>query len=121
MTRKSTLVARLIATRRELGDLAADFVFTGGSVVPILLTDEAAPDPRPTNDVDVIVNVLRRVDYYNLQERLNAAGFRVRMGEEVICRFRKGDLVLDVMPAKEEILNFSTRWYREALFVAGRD
>jgi hypothetical protein len=60
----------------------------------------AAPEPRPTKDVDVIVRVLRKVDYYLVQDRLAEVGFVVRMGEDVICRFRNGDLVLDVMPTK---------------------
>jgi predicted nucleotidyltransferase len=115
MKHKSAIINRLVLTVQQLGALVDEFVFVGGSVVPLLITDEAAPEPRPTKDVDVIVRVLRKVDYYLVQDRLAEVGFVVRMGEDVICRFRNGDLVLDVMPTKEEILNFSNRWYESAM------
>jgi hypothetical protein len=38
-----------------LGDLADEVVFVGGARVTLWITDPAAPPPRPTQDVDVIV------------------------------------------------------------------
>ena len=44
----------LIRTARALGPLCERFVFTGGSIVELLITDEAGPPVRSTEDVDVI-------------------------------------------------------------------
>ncbi len=115
MNRKHAILERLSMVVERLGDLADEFVFVGGSVVPLLVTDEASPDCRPTIDVDVIVHVLRRHDYYALTERLAKIGFAIQMGEDVICRFRSGELILDVMPTREDILTFSSRWYEPAI------
>ena len=41
----------------QLGDLAADLILVGGCSTGFLITDPAAPAPRPTKDVDTIVEV----------------------------------------------------------------
>jgi hypothetical protein len=43
-----------------LGDLLDEVVFVGGATVGLWITDPAAPAPRPTKDVDVIVEVTSR-------------------------------------------------------------
>jgi hypothetical protein len=35
-----------------------------------------------------------------------------------LCRWRKGGLILDVMPTREDILGFSNRWYALAIETA---
>ena len=47
----------LTGVAKALGALTDEVVFVGGAVVGLLLTDPAAPRPRPTKDVDVIVEV----------------------------------------------------------------
>lgn len=114
MTRKDNILGRLIRTVQLLGDLSDEFIFVGGSVVPILVTDEAAPDARPTVDVDVVVQVFTRSGYYNIEKRLANVGFHLSVLESVICRFKNGDIILDVMPTDKEILKFGNRWYKQA-------
>jgi len=112
MKRKIAILERLESTALKLGaDLTRRFVFCGGSVAPLLVTDEAAHDSRPTKDVDVIAKILTRVEYYSLSEQLAKVGFVVAVGEDVICRYRNGDLILDVMPTHENVLGFSNKWY----------
>jgi hypothetical protein len=97
-----------------LGDLTDEVVFVGGATVTLWITDLGAPPPRPTKDVDVIVEVASRSGYYAFEERLRAAGFRDE--GTVICRWIHGDsgLVLDAMPTEAELLGFENRWQREA-------
>ena len=40
--------------------------------------------------------------------------FAESMQEEVICRWKYKEILLDVMPTDERILGFSNRWYAEA-------
>ena len=89
-------------------------VFAGGAATGLLVTDPAIPDVRPTIDVDVIVEVISHADYFRLQERLREKGFGESMEEEVICRWKYKEIILDVMPTDERILGFSNRWYAEA-------
>ncbi len=97
-----------------LGDLTDEVVFVGGATVTLWITDPAAPPPRPTQDVDVIVEVATRADYHAFEERLR--GFDFRDDGRVICRWRHPatGLVLDAMPTDAELLGFENRWQREA-------
>ncbi len=100
-----------------LGDLRSEVAFLGGAAVGLLVTDPAAREPRATQDVDVIVGVATRIEYGLLEDRLRQAGFS-NVIEGPICRFKHGDLILDVMPTLEEILGFSNSWYPAALDTA---
>jgi hypothetical protein len=97
-----------------LGELAEEVVFVGGATVVLWITDPGAPAPRPTKDVDVIVEVSSRSDYYAFEERLRQAGFRDE--GTVICRWIDGDtgLILDAMPTDAALLGFENRWQRES-------
>lgn len=106
-------LAMLEYASRKLGDLNNDFVFLGGCAAALFITDPASPDVRSTMDVDCIVDVLSLNDYYQLERKLHTQGFR--KSEDVICRWHYDDLILDVMPTKEQILGFSNLWYKEAI------
>lgn len=69
----NVVLLELVAQR--LGDLRQEFVFVGGAVAGMLITDPAQPAIRPTEDVDLIVQVLARPDYYDVEERLRQQGF----------------------------------------------
>src|SRR5258708_27592720 len=100
----------LIRGARALRDLREEFVFVGGRTTGLLISDPAAPDVRPTRDVDVIAEIVSRAAYYVLSKRLRSLGFRE--DAQVICRWQHEDAItLDVMPTDPEILGFSNRWY----------
>ncbi|MGZ8218392.1 hypothetical protein [Methylomagnum sp.] len=100
----------------RLGGLAERMVFLGGCATGLLLTDPAAPAPRPTQDVDVITEVLSLADYYRLADHLREAGFYEDQTEGApVCRWRSAGVILDVMPTEPHILGFGNRWYAPAL------
>lgn len=105
----------LVRTARALGPLCERFVFTGGSIVELLITDEAGPPVRSTDDVDVIVEAATTADYHDLFPDLARCGFSPDPQSRVICRFKMGDLLLDVMPSQADILGFTNIWYTSAL------
>jgi len=96
-----------------LGDLLEEVVFVGGATISLWITDPAAPPPRVTKDVDVIVEVATRTRYYAFEQKLRDAGFD---GDaEVICRWHHRDsgLVLDAMPTDGDFLGFENRWQND--------
>ncbi len=100
----------------RLGPLIDKVVFLGGAATGLLLTDTAAPDVRPTLDVDVIVEISSRTDYYRLEESLRGLGFKPDKEEGApICRWVIEGIKVDVMPTDEKILGFSNRWYSPAI------
>lgn len=100
----------------RLGHLRERVVFLGGAATALLITDDAVPDVRVTVDVDVIVEIASRGDYYRLAESLRAAGFSEDSREGApVCRWLVEGIAVDVMPTDAEILGFSNQWYQQAL------
>ena len=107
---------RLVGTARLLRPLLGNLVFVGGCVTGLLITDEAADQPRTTLDVDAIVEITTYAEYTAFGERLRALGFAEDGSEGApLCRWVSGGRILDVMPLEEKILGFSNRWYRPAM------
>jgi hypothetical protein len=58
-----------------LGDLTSEVVFVGGAVIGLWMDAAGAPETRPTDDVDVICEVVTRGDYAHFEQRLFEQGF----------------------------------------------
>ncbi len=116
--RKYQYIDKIILAAQLLGDMAEEVVFVGGAAAGLLVNDPAITDVRPTLDVDVVVEVATRGEYYAVEERLREKGFEQSLEEDVICRWRNGTLLLDVMPTNPDILGFSNKWYSDSLSCA---
>jgi predicted nucleotidyltransferase len=106
-------VQMLDVVAQRLGDaLCSRLVFVGGAVAGLLITDPAQPSIRPTEDVDLLAQVLVRAEYYALEAELRSRGFRqdMRVGAP-ICRWTVDEVTVDVMPTLPDVLGFSNRWY----------
>jgi hypothetical protein len=112
----------MISTNREhlkiaatmLGDMCNDVVFVGGAVVDLYATNPAAPAPRPTLDVDCIIEIPTRVAYSQLEDALRRKGFVHDQSEGVpLCRWVVRGITIDLMPVDSDILGFTNEWYRE--------
>lgn len=104
---------RILVVAHELSRIGwTEAVFVGGSVVGLLLTDQAAPKPRSTIDVDVVVDVASRVSYARLERQLRDQGF-TPAPEGPLCRWMVKGVQVDIMPMEEAILGFSNRWYKD--------
>ena len=109
-------VVSLVA--HALGDLRAEFMLVGGCAVGLLITDQARPPVRQTVDVDLVAEVTSIGDYYSLRPKLNETGFKEDPSGEHMCRWRKGSLIVDVMPTTDVLGHSVNRWYAEAVKVA---
>jgi predicted nucleotidyltransferase len=100
-----------------LDDLLDRVVFVGGATITLWITDPGAPAPRPTKDVDVVVEVTSRLGFHAFESSLRKHGFAQDEESQVICRWRHRatDLLLDAMPADARILGFANRWQQNAL------
>lgn len=111
--RKDPNAAMLDVVANRLGaDLCQALVFVGGAVAGMLISDPAQPEIRPTEDVDLLAQVLARPDFYALEAALRARGFEQDMRPGApICRWVVESVTVDVMPTLPEVLGFSNRWY----------
>ena len=100
-----------------LGELVDEVVFVGGATIELWITRPGAVDVRPTEDVDVVVEVTTRTAFHEFEARLRTRGFAEAQDSRVICRWRhrESSLVLDAMPARAAILGFENRWQAAAL------
>ena len=102
-----------------LAPVLDELVFVGGCMTGMLITDPAAEGIRPTRDVDAIVDVTSYARYTLLADRLRNLGLAEDRTEGApTCRWRHGDVIVDVMPTDERILGFSNRWYPAAIETA---
>ncbi|MBI5660318.1 MAG: nucleotidyl transferase AbiEii/AbiGii toxin family protein [Nitrosomonadales bacterium] len=106
----------LQAVAQALGELCDELVFVGGCAAGLLCTSPHAPPPRITYDVDVVAEVTALSAYHALEEKVASRGFTRDMSPDApICRWRLGEMEVDLMPSDERILGFSNRWYPLAI------
>ncbi len=109
----------LLLAVNQLGDLVEEMVFIGGCATGLLITDAAAAPIRVTKDVDAIVQVATKTDYYKLSERLRQQGFVEDTSDDApLCRWVTDKVTLDVMPTEADILGFGNKWYTAAMINA---
>lgn len=113
MNRESNLAA-VEQAAAALGDLSDELVLVGGCTVGLLVTDTGQSEIRATVDVDWLTEVTPLSNYYEFCDRLRARGFTEQRIDNVICRWVKGRVLIDVMPTDEKILGFTNSWYRHA-------
>jgi predicted nucleotidyltransferase len=103
---------RVELVARALGDLCDELVFVGGCAAGMLCTSVQAPPPRATFDVDLVAEVTALAGYHALEARFSERGFTRDMSPDApICRWRVGNVEVDLMPTDERVLGFSNRWY----------
>lgn len=105
-------LTRIKAVSEVLDGLKQEYVFVGGATVSLYATDpELAEEVRPTDDVDVIVELASYGGYAEIDEKLRALGFANDVESGVICRYRLQGIVVDVMPTEPKVIGFSNIWY----------
>lgn len=114
----SPLEAMAIVAQR-LECVQVPFAFLGGSIVPLLVDDPGLMDFRPTDDVDVIVEILGLAHQYALEEKLRVAGFENDISTGApICRWKIEGWIVDIMPVEGGVFGMNSRWFPEALATA---
>lgn len=96
-----------------LADLKEQVVFVGGAVAELYVQDNGASPVRPTLDIDLIVNIVSKPDFTNMEKQLRKLGFSHDFSEGApICRWLYQGIKVDVMPTDIKVLGFSNSWYQ---------
>ena len=112
-------VAKVELIAKALGLLRERLVLVGGCAAGLLFTDPAAAPARVTYDVDLLAEVAALSGYHQLEKEFSRLGFKRDMSADApICRWRLGELEVDLMPTESSILGFSNRWYPLAVETA---
>jgi len=103
-------IVRIKAVARALGALTKKVVFVGGANLSLYSTIPVF-DPRPTDDVDVIIEILNYSDRIKLEEKLRLLGFNHDIESGVICKFKINGVIVDIMPTNDPSIGFTNKWY----------
>ncbi len=98
---------------KALESLLDDLMFVGGAIVSLYINDDDRP--RPTRDVDVVIQVTTKSEFYKFSETVEALGFKHDQSEDApICRYVFNGTPVDFMPTEESVLGFKNKWFKEA-------
>jgi hypothetical protein len=113
----SWLTDNLTEVAGRLRPLEIDFAFLGGCIVPFLLDDPDLMPMRPTNDVDVVLHLIRQSKMAEIEEKVRRQGFVYADYDGApVCRWKLGEITVDIMPDKDaELWPLNTRCFSEAL------
>jgi hypothetical protein len=105
-------ITRIKAVCEALGEMTHSVLFVGGATVS-LYTDRPASEVRPTDDVDILVELVHYSGYAAIEEQLRKKGFVNDQESGIICRFKIQGIIVDVMPTSSTVLGFTNKWYEE--------
>ena len=98
-----------------LQDLKKDVVFIGGATIALYFDEEPLFEVRPTDDVDCVIELTTRSQYYQLEQKLRERGFQNVIGSGPLCRWKVRGITVDIMPTDPAILGFSNVWHKEGI------
>lgn len=105
---------KIIAT--ALGDLNDRAVFVGGAAVPFYLPEAYLSQARPTEDIDIVMEVVGRKAGWLNDEALRAKGFQHDTSEGApVCRWLYHGFKVDVMSTDASAVGFTNIWYKEGV------
>lgn len=109
-------IERLQHIADGLDDLNDKVTYVGGSVTQLYATDSAATEPRPTMDVDCVVEYFSFKEKMEFEEMLRKKHFEEDKEDgTVICRWLYKGEEVDIMPTDEKYLGFTNRWYKPGI------
>ncbi len=101
---------RIKVVYTALEELQDKVVFVGGAVVS-LYADREVLELRPTDDVDVLVEVLNYKERTELENLLRSKGFTNDIESGIVCRFKFKGIIVDVLPTNDSSIGFQNAWY----------
>jgi hypothetical protein len=106
----------LVFVAQRLDAIGLNYAFVGGSIVSYLVDYPDLSPVRPTEDLDIIVEVLTTQRYSDIEHKLRAIGFQhdTRQGAPM-CRWILSGLTIDIMPTEGGLIGLNTAWFAEAL------
>jgi len=105
-----TNITRIKVVYQSLGELRNKVVFVGGATIS-LYSERQTFETRPTDDVDVIIELLNYSGRAELEEKLRQIGFTHDVESGVVCRYKIQGIIVDIMPTADESIGFKNKWY----------
>ena len=104
-----------------LGELTSKTIFVGGAVLDLYLTDRAAPEYRPSGDIDCMLHIPALLDMFQWEQLLRERGFEKadsKSGPSCHWKYQGIPLTISPMQWQIELMGYQNRWYEEGVFHA---
>lgn len=95
-----------------LKDMKEEMVFVGGAVISLYTDDPAADEIRPTQDIDMTLNIVNLVHWEQIQDKLGSLGFYPDPFGHAICSYKYKDIPVDIMAMEDGPFGPSNPWYK---------
>jgi predicted nucleotidyltransferase len=112
MENRTINIAVVAEVAKALKNIKKDMVFVGGAVVSLYTDDPAADEIRPTQDVDMTLNIINLSHWEKVQAQLLELGFHPDPFGHAICSYKYNDIPVDIMAAEDGPLGPANRWYK---------
>lgn len=105
-------IAIVAEIAEALKEVKENMVFVGGAVVSLYTDDPAADEIRPTQDIDMTLNIINLSHWQKVQERLGELGFHPDPFGHAICSYKYKDIPVDIMASEDGPLGPANQWYK---------
>ena len=112
MENRAINIAIVAEVAEALQHIKQEMVFVGGAVVSLYANDPAADEIRPTQDIDMTLNVVNLSHWEKLQSQLGALGFHPDPYGHSMCSYKYKDIPVDIMSTENGPLGPTNRWYK---------
>ena len=116
MNKNPASIDMIKVVAHALGDLNPKGVYVGGATVPLYIPQQYWPQARPTEDIDIVMEIVGRREGWVNDEVLRRKGFEHDISEGApICRWLYKGLKVDIMSPDPSITGFTNKWYEEGV------
>lgn len=112
MENRTINIAVVAEVAEALQHIKQDMVFVGGAVVSLYTDDPAADEIRPTQDIDMTLNIVNLSHWEKVQAQLGRLGFHPDPFGHAICSYKYKDIPIDIMATEDGPLGPANRWYK---------
>ena len=104
-------IQSLVHVALGLKELREKVVFVGGAVINLYNDDIAAEEIRPTEDIDMTLQLGSYFEWTTIEERLLELEFFPDPFGHAICSYKFKGIPIDIMPAENSVIGASNSWY----------
>jgi len=107
-------IFKLEIVAKGFGELIKDVVFIGGAVVELYADMPIPEEIRATEDVDVVVKIVSKIEFNRFEQKIRNLGFVNDISEGApVCRWIYNGVKVDIMPVERSVLGFGNIWYEK--------
>ncbi|MCK9401947.1 MAG: hypothetical protein M0Q26_00975 [Chitinophagaceae bacterium] len=103
---------RIKGVYKALGPMQKKVVFVGGATISLYM-DKISEEVRPTDDVDILVEVVTYAKLAEVEEQLRSMGFQNDIYAKHAHRYIIQGIVVDLMPTGKNVTGVSNIWYAD--------